>query len=48
MLTFLSNKISVKTFHDIIHLTPEGNQLVARKVVPYIEQEFRQAIHENE
>jgi hypothetical protein len=33
-------ELSGKTFYDNIQLTPEGNKLIARRLAPYIEQEF--------
>jgi len=37
---FKAKKSGVKIFYDNIHLTPEGNKLIARRLAPYIEQEL--------
>jgi len=37
---YKAKKSDVKTFYDNIHLTPEGNKLIARRLASYIEQEF--------
>jgi len=33
-------KSGVEIFYDSIHLTQEGNKLIARRLAPYIEQEL--------
>ena len=38
---FLKAKMNnIKTFYDNVHLTPEGNKLIARRLALYIEQEL--------
>tara|TARA_B100001964_G_scaffold138638_1_gene152928 strand:- start:46 stop:1104 length:1059 start_codon:yes stop_codon:yes gene_type:complete len=37
---YKAKKSGVKTFYDNIHLTPEGNKLIARRLASYIEQEI--------
>jgi lysophospholipase L1-like esterase len=37
---YKAKKSGVKTFYDNIHLTPEGNKLISRRLASYIEQEF--------
>jgi len=37
---YKAKKSGVKTFYDNIHLTPEGNKLIARRSASYIKQVF--------
>ena len=37
---YKAKKSGAKTFYDNDHLAPEGNKLIARKLVPYIEREL--------
>jgi lysophospholipase L1-like esterase len=38
---FLKAKVNnIKTIYDNVHLTPEVNKLIARRLAPYIEQEL--------